>query len=145
MHTPTKDYYKPEVVVLYGPTGMGKSRMARSYSDDYFVKTSITEKWWDGYDNQETIIWDDFRPTDIKFNQLLILIDGYGAQVQVKGAVIWLKPKKWIFTTNKPPTEWYTATDFINDEDTNQLLRRITNTFYVDSTFYENFLSAGLT
>lgn len=131
MHRPSKDYEKPEVVVLWGATGMGKSRMARSYTDNYFVKTSITEKWWDGYDGEDTIIWDDFRGGDIRFTQLLVLIDGYGAQVQVKGAVIWLKPKRWIFTSSRPPEEWYTG-EWMTDENMNQLFRRITTTFRLE-------------
>lgn len=126
MHKPSMAYEKPEVVVLWGPTGVGKSRLARSYQEDFYVKSSLTEKWWDGYDNQDMVIWDDFRGSDIKFSHLLQLIDGYGAQVQVKGAVIWLKPKKWVFTSSKAPEQWYSETLMGDGENTNQLLRRIT-------------------
>lgn len=129
-HRPSQTYEKPEVIVLWGPTGVGKSRLARSYPETYFVKTALTEKWWDGYDGEPMVIWDDFRASDIKFNSLLNLIDGYGAQVQVKGAVIYLKPKKWVFTSCKPPELWYNP-EKRSEEDINQLLRRISNVFHI--------------
>lgn len=122
---PDNTFHKPEVVVLWGPTGVGKSRLARTYSENYYVKTAIHEKWWDGYDNEDTIIWDDFRGGDVKFTMLLTLLDGYRKQVQFKGGFHYLKPKRWIITSCKPAEQWYTG-QWMTDENINQLLRRIT-------------------
>jgi hypothetical protein len=130
LHKPDKSYKKPEVVVLWGATGTGKSRRAREFAEErkqeYYVKTGLTEKWWDGYEQEPIVIWDDFRPSNIRLSDLLVLLDGYGTTVQVKGGTVWLKPETWVFTTTNPPDLWYHQ---ITDENMAQLHRRITDVF----------------
>lgn len=129
LHRPDRTYEQPQVVVLYGPTGIGKSRRARQFFEekkiDYYVKTSLTGKWWDGYNGEEGVIWDDFRGSNVKCSDLLILTDGYGTLVEVKGGTVWLKPKYWVFTSPKKYELWYDWTD----ENMAQMTRRVSSQF----------------
>ena len=50
----------PEVWVLWGPSGTGKSRFVAARWPDAFWKAPES-KWWDGYSGQETVVLDDFK------------------------------------------------------------------------------------
>ena len=50
----------PEVWVLWGPSGTGKSRFVAACWPDAFWKAPES-KWWDGYSGQETVVLDDFK------------------------------------------------------------------------------------
>ena len=50
----------PEVWVLWGPSGTGKSRFVAARWPDAFWKAPES-KWWDGYSGHETVVLDDFK------------------------------------------------------------------------------------
>lgn len=119
------DFGKPikrgvqEVLVIWGPTGTGKSRLAFEMAgDDYYLKAPLT-KWFDGYTGQETVIVDEFRGV-IDISHMLKWLDRYPCAVEVKGSQVFLNTKKWIFTSNLSPDEWYTGLD----QETKMALRR---------------------
>lgn len=59
-----------------GPTGSGKSHAVFEGFDPatHYVKDLSTE-WWDGYKGQPVVILNEFRGSDMKYQQLLDLID----------------------------------------------------------------------
>lgn len=98
----------PEVWVFWGESGTGKSRKAfEQWPDAYRKMTS--DKWWDGYKGQETVIFDDFKGSSMKLHDFQTIIDRYPVQVEVKGAVVDLSATRYVFTSNKHPSEWYSA------------------------------------
>lgn len=112
---------KPTVHWYYGSTGTGKSKAAMSLSsnEETFLKNHT--KWWDGIDNHETVVLDDFRASQMKFSDLLRLLDWNPYQCEIKGGFRWLHCKNIVITTPRSPKETYTNMS----EDIKQLERRI--------------------
>ncbi len=51
----------PEVILYYGPTGSGKTRAVMDDHPDTLWTTSLgCGKWFDGFDNHEDALFDDF-------------------------------------------------------------------------------------
>lgn len=96
----------PKCIVYWGDTGSGKSYTARTVTGEgaYWKNAS---KWWNGYDSQQAVVWDDFEPRDVPYETLLKVIDENPYQVESKGATTWLAFKLIIFTSNIHPGDWY--------------------------------------
>lgn len=100
----------PEVWVLYGPSGTGKSRFVASMWPDAFWKIP-GEKWWDGYDGHETVVLDDFKDGDLRLTDLQRLLDRYPLWVEVKGGAVPMLAKRYVITSNCHPDLWYPKAD----------------------------------
>ena len=74
----------PELWVLWGPSGSGKSRYAKEHWPGAFWKTPYTQ-WWDGYGTHDTVILDDFRGDCMRLTDLQRLLDWYPLWVEIKG------------------------------------------------------------
>ena len=83
----------PELWVLWGPSGSGKSRYAKEHWPGAFWKTPYTQ-WWDGYGTHDTVILDDFRGDCMRLTDLQRLLDWYPLWVEIKG---------WIATDASDP------------------------------------------
>jgi len=116
--------YQPTVLWYYGTTGTGKSKAAHAKFEgtDYYRKTELSGKWWEGYDGQENIIIDDITETTIPYKQLLDITDRYATRVECKNGSRQFMGRTIIITTIKSPQEMYY--EFPNGGD--ELLRRIT-------------------
>ncbi len=111
---------KPNIIWLYGSTGIGKTRYVFDNFNDIY--TSGNGKWFDGYEQNETILIDDYRCDYMKFHCLLRFIDRYPFTRELKGSTIQIKSKYIIFTSPKNPFDmWKHRTP----EDIKQLIRRI--------------------
>lgn len=120
-------YVKPRVSVFYGDTGAGKTR--RVYNE-----TSAREgselwswpggQWFDGYDGQDSALFDDFRG-ELSYGFLLRILDGYPIQVPVKGSHVWFRPKFIYITSNLGPEEWYGGQFALSSEEYGPLERRL--------------------
>jgi len=96
---------KSIVVVLYGPTGTGKSSWIYKHFPKAYWKPARTS-WFDGYDNHEIAVLDEFYGW-LPYDLLLRLFDRYPMQVEIKGGHAQWVPKIILVTSNKPPHEWY--------------------------------------
>lgn len=101
----------PEVILLYGVTGCGKTRFA---VDSYgplgpkLFRKPPDVKWFDGYIDQDLLL-DDFTgaASKLSLSYLLQLLDRYDITVEIKGGYVPLMAKHIIITTNCHPSTWY--------------------------------------
>lgn len=107
-----KGFNKKEVAVLWGETGTGKTRAAMEcFPDAFIVSTTQTGLWWDGYDGEECVVFDEFRDNAIGLAIFLRFLDGYYCQVPIKGGSKTLMAKNIIITSNVDPQDWYAGCD----------------------------------
>lgn len=110
----------PRVEWIWGSTGCGKTRYAASITPlSFYIKDGTM--WWDGYEQQQTIIIDDF---DGKwpFRDLLRLLDRYPYQGQFKGGYIKINSPTIVITADAPPS---TRMAHLAEPEYDQLVRRI--------------------
>lgn len=100
----------PEVWVLYGSSGTGKSRFVAEHWPDAFWKIP-GEKWWDGYEEHETVVLDDFKVGELRLTDLQRLLDWNPLWVEVKGGAVPMLAKRYVITSNYHPSEWYPKAD----------------------------------
>lgn len=131
------DALPPTVYWLHGKTGTGKTRSAwqlgcalSAPSDVWFAPAGTL--WFDGYDGQRVVIFDDFRAKGTKFEFLLRLTDRYPLQVPFKGGFVNWKPDWIIFTTPHSIPHTFEARQMHRPEDVAQLERRVTADFCLD-------------
>lgn len=117
----SKSFAPLEVLVFHGEPGSGKTRKAHEIDPDLYMINLYDGKgspWFDGYTNEETILFDDYYG-QCPYDLLLRLTDGYKFSVQKKGSSVWKQWKRVIFTSNQPSSSWY--------RETAALTRRITS------------------
>lgn len=117
LRAPQRDW-KTHVVLYYGPTGTGKSRRARELAPNAYRKPK--GKWWDGYDGQEEVIFDDLDGSWFPVSDLKNILDRYGYQAETKGGHINFAAKTIYITSNHTPWEWYSSS-----KDIDPIVRRI--------------------
>lgn len=112
----------PEVTVLYGTTGTGKSKTSREMLSDPYVWGPEQGTWFDGYEGQKEVIFEEFRG-QLPFGMMLRLLDRYDCKVQYKGGMIQFIANKIVITSPKHPKFWYCDD---SQDKVDQLMRRIT-------------------
>ncbi len=114
------------VHVIWGPTGVGKTReaieKAREAGPFYILQKDENSRiWWDGYEGQKTVIFDDFDGSWYKYRSLLRILDGNGVRCQIKGGTVWATFTTVYITCPVPPEEWYMKSNIT------EMMRRITS------------------
>lgn len=110
-----------EVIYIYGLPGCGKTRYVFDTEPDVY-EVPFGMQWFDGYEGQEAVLFDNLSPTDIKNKSFFLrLIDRYRVQVPIKGGYTFWKPKRIYITT-------VNAVDRFTEifDDAQEFLRRIT-------------------
>lgn len=110
---------KTVIYVIFGPTGTGKSHWARENFPNAYWPTKPPKGqtlWFDGYDGRSDIIFDEFYGW-IPYDLLLRICDRNPLQLPTKGSHVGVNPGSIIFTSNKPPEQWYNYTQFSGGQE----------------------------
>jgi len=121
-------------IVLWGDGGVGKSRRVREECAaaglSLWVSPIGKGGWFDGYDNHDCALFDDFDG-GLPFRDLLNILEGNELQVPVKGSFVRWAPSVVYFTSDCHPADW--TFDFtgdgkrqgLNEARMAQLMRRL--------------------
>lgn len=104
----------PQVIVLEGKTGVGKTRFATDIglqSGGYWICNDPTLQWFDGYQGQPVAIIDDFDGRKVNYRFLLRLLDRYDLDVPIKGGYVAWVPRIIFLTTNTTIESWFPDVD----------------------------------
>lgn len=111
------DDRKIAVYIIFGPTGAGKSRLARKLAGGkpHYYSVPCPQlgqpKWFDGYNGHSAIILEEFDHTLWTPQYINQLTDRYDMQVAVKGGFV---PALWttvVITANEHPRHWWRNAD----------------------------------
>lgn len=120
--------FKTECYYLWGPPGSGKSRTA---NEEAMSRGTVYYKprgeWWDGYEQQDSVIIDDFYGW-IKYDEMLKICDRYPYQVPVKFGFEIFNSKYIYITSNVSIEECYRFIAY----DPAALKRRMTKIVYME-------------
>lgn len=89
-------------------------------------------EWFDGYNGQEIVLFDDYRG-EYPIQLFLKLTDRYAMSVKVKGGFTNWCPRKIYITSNTCPSTWY------KDADTRTLdafWRRLNAVHFINKNLY---------
>lgn len=116
---------------FHGQTGTGKTReavrqMEHLYGDNYYISCGKIDPFMIGYEGQNGVILDDFRPGYCRFEYLLRLLDGYRCLINIKGGQCEWLAETIIITAPIPPNDMFVNRETGQEWDhLDQLLRRI--------------------
>ena len=66
-------------------------------------------KWWDMYQNEQCVIWDDFRGKSYMFSETLKLLDRYPYKIERKGGMMKFTSEFIFITSNVSPSAVYSV------------------------------------
>nr|QKV51315.1 putative replication associated protein [Crucivirus sp.] len=108
----------PKVIWRWGLAGVGKSRGAFDAHKTFYIKDGTP--WWDGYEQQEAIVIDDFDNGKWPFRDMLRLLDRYPYRGQNKGGYVEINSPFIYITCEYPPYKFWSGNEL------SQVMRRIT-------------------
>ena len=125
-----------ETIVYVGKSGTGKSH--RCFNDpDYresgykFPTQAPGKVFFDGYNGQRTIWFDEFGGTTLPFSLFLRLCDKWDNRVETKGGSVLVSGlRKVLISTTIYPVNWWLQSDKYL-EDPRQLWRRLSRVYYI--------------
>lgn len=118
----TKRMWEMQVSVFWGKTGTGKTRKVYELCPENLY-SHPGGPWFDGYDGEEDVLFDEFSGSYFALPYLLKLLDRYPMQVPIKGGFVSFVPKRIWITSNYAPESWYASA---RPEHVAALMRRLT-------------------
>ncbi len=104
---PEEDERQNKCYYLWGDTGTGKSKTVRAIAKRnglgvYAKMDCRGQSWYDGYENEEVLLLDDFYGDGMSLQEFLRITDVYRQNTQVKGSSVWARWSRVYVTANKP-------------------------------------------
>ncbi len=134
---PLRDF-ESQVTVLFGASGLGKTRYALESSPTPYKLATFGEgtDFFGGYDPlyNQTLVVDDFY-SNWKYTTFLQVCDRYPTEVHTKGGYLQLLARDIVFTSNLSPDEWYPNV-LLQPERRGSFFRRIHNIIHFTPAGY---------
>lgn len=93
------------VVLLYGPSRTGKSTYCyERYPGAYWKSPG---KWWDGYNGEPSIVFDDLDGSWFPCVELLRILNSFPYRMENKGSHVNMDSTCFVISTNIHPDDWY--------------------------------------
>lgn len=107
---------RDDVVVTFhfGPPGTGKTHCCMS--DDAYMFDGDANGFWNGYNGESKVIFDEFGGHCLKPLALQRVLDKYPYCCNVKGGNIWFRGTDIHICSNYLPTSWWGEKTKFNDE-----------------------------
>lgn len=100
----------PTLMYLFGPSGVGKTTLARSFAEEkeiYMVPMppkAQTPFWFDGYSGHECLVFDNVsKEISPPYDLICRMVDVSGCMLPVKGGLVDCHPAMIIITSTVPP------------------------------------------
>ena len=116
-----------ELIILIGPTGTGKTEMVYKENNINDIYRKTADKWWDEYEGESVVLFDQVVKGSIKLADLLKWSDKYPRQGEVRRSFCQLTFKKIYITSNNPIESWFPKDP---QEKKDSLYRRIDRLIY---------------
>lgn len=136
-----KRTFKTKCIYLCGSSGSGKTRWIYDHYDfdSIYVHNWGDRGWWDSYSpaQHHVVVFDDFRSSDVKYNELLKLLDRYPYSVPRRGQrPLPFMAKTIIITSVIRPEDLY-KNHCKGSDNIKQLMRRLHEVIDFDEWFWE--------
>lgn len=97
-----------EVITIMGESGIGKTWSVFDLAPETYrpVIAGPQVIWWDGYNGQDVVCFDDFAG-QLNAQQLFQYLDEYPLNLPFKGGFTPARYTKVFITTNRDPADWY--------------------------------------
>lgn len=92
---------------IYGDTGVGKSYVSHRLWPNHYIKLP-TNKWFDGYEDQTTIIVEERNDKSFTESLLRLISDSYSISVEIKGSYVVLRHFRVVVLSKKKIADFYT-------------------------------------
>jgi len=103
----------PPNLWIWGPTGTGKSKKVWDEYPDAYRK--MCNKWWDGYNDQPTVVLEDIGLThEYLGDHLKIWADRFPFRSEMKGRTVMLRPERIVITSNYHPDQLWKDPGVLN-------------------------------
>lgn len=125
--------FRTKLIVIFGPPGTGKSRMAREMAGSGYYPF-VSHKYFERYAGHTDVIIDDFTGSSMPFRELLRLADRGHLLIERKGASINFVARRIWITSNFRPDRWYTGEGITPEA----LFRRIDVVYELNHTEFDS-------
>lgn len=134
-----------KLIWFYGEGGSGKDRRVQKICHleqaTCYIKRTETGQWWEGYNGEQCVVFEDFRANDMRLHQFFQLTDPFrrpGYTVPIKGGFVPLKADTFFVTTGVHPIDLWKSTR-TSDRDWGMLKRRLTKVYETYEYFADDW------
>jgi len=117
------------VALFWGETGTGKTWTVTNewLERGYYTVFDVNTPWFDGYQGEEHVLFDEMGPGAMDINKLKRFLDKYPVTVPIKGSSGEFRATTIVLTSNTPIDCWYPTA---REEDIKALKRRVTSFYF---------------